>query len=181
VSETPKTAVVVLDMISGYEFEDADVLARASAEAIEPLAGLLDRARKQGVPVIYVNDNFGDWNSSAEELARHGLEGNHPELVEPILPAEGDSFVIKARHSGFYETPLEHLLRQLEVRRVVLAGQATEQCVLYSALDAYVRDFEVAVARDACAAIDPELEEAALRMIEHNMSGEIVSAAECPL
>jgi nicotinamidase-related amidase len=180
-AETPKSAVVVLDMITSYDFDDAETLARSSAEAIEPLAKLLERAREEGVPVIYVNDNYGDWNSSAEELAQRGREGRHPELVEPILPAEGDSFVIKARHSGFYETPLEYLLRQLGVERLVLTGQATEQCVLYSALDAYVRHFQVVVARDACAAIEPELAEAALRMIERNMSGEVATAAECAL
>ena len=148
-AEKTKSAVLVLDAISPYDFEDADVLATSAAEAVEPLAALTERAREEDVPVIYVNDNFGDWNSSAEELAKHALDGRHPELVEPILPADGDSFVIKARHSGFYETPLEYLLRQLEITRLVLTGQATEQCVLYTALDAYVRHFEV-IGRRRC-------------------------------
>jgi nicotinamidase-related amidase len=175
------TALLVVDMISPYDHEDADDLAVRAAEAIEPLTVLAGRARESDVPVIYVNDNYGDWNSSADELAEHALQGRHPELVKPVLPREGDLFVIKARHSVFYQTPLEYLLHQLETERLVFAGQATEQCILYSALDAYVRHFDVVVARDACAAIVSELAEAALQMIERNMRGEIAMAAECRL
>src|SRR5690606_17199897 len=125
------------------------------------------------VPVIYVNDNFGDWNSSAEELAERARAGAHPELVEPVLPPEGASFVIKARHSTFYETPLEYLLDQMGIDRLVLAGQVTEQCILYSALDAYVRHFRVAIPTDAVAAIHDNLAAAALELMERNMRAEI--------
>jgi nicotinamidase-related amidase len=85
--------------------------------------------------------------------------------------------VVKARHSVFYETQLEYLLRQSEIDRIILAGQVTEQCILYSALDAYVRHFEVAVPRDCVAHIHPELAEAALRMMELNMRAQITNSA----
>jgi nicotinamidase-related amidase len=168
------TALIVTDMLSTYRHEDADRLAASAREAVPALVELIASSRAKAVPVIFVNDNYGDWNTSAEKLYENALGGAHPELVEPLLPKPDDALIIKARHSAFYTTPLEYLLRQAEVDRVLLAGQVTEQCILYSALDAYVRHFEVAVARDAVAHIEEHLAAAALEMIEHNMRGELV-------
>jgi nicotinamidase-related amidase len=175
------SALVVVDMINPYEFPDSDAVARHAPDAVENIAALLDRARGDGVQVIYVNDNYGDWNSSHEELVANAREGRHPELVEPITPEAGDAFVIKARHSIFYSTPLEYLLATQGIGRVVLTGQVTEQCILYSALDAYVRNFRLAVVADAVAHIDDELARAALRMMERNMRADIESAAKADL
>jgi nicotinamidase-related amidase len=175
------SALVVIDMLNPYDFEDADQLVEPASEVVPKIAALIDRAQGEGVPIIYVNDNYGDWNSSADELLEKGMEGEHPELVEPLRPPEEASFVIKARHSIFYGTPLEHLLKTEEIDRVVLTGQVTEQCILYSALDAYVRELEVAVPRDAVAHIDSELAEAALKMMESNMSADVTPSADCHL
>jgi nicotinamidase-related amidase len=166
-------------MLNPYRHPDAERLAPRVRKALPGLEELLARAAAARVPVIYVNDNYGDWNSSAEELADKALQGAHPELVEPVLPGDGQSFVIKARHSIFYETPLEYLLDQQGVDRLVLSGQVTEQCIFYSALDAHVRHFEVAVATDAVAAIYDDLAEAALEMMERNLAAELRAAAEC--
>jgi nicotinamidase-related amidase len=131
--------------------------------------------------VIYVNDNYGDWNSSQEELAERAMAGRRPDLVEPLLPPEGASFVIKARHTIFYMTPLEYLLSQKEVDHLVLVGQVTEQCILYSALDAYVRHLRVTVPPDGVAHIHEDLADAALRMMERNMRAELTASADCRL
>jgi nicotinamidase-related amidase len=168
-------------MLNPYEHEDSDRLAESAAGAITPIATLIGRAGEAGVPVIYVNDSYGDWNTSAGELAEMAMAGPHPELIEPILPPDEASFVIKARHSVFYGTPLEYLLDQQGIARLILTGQVTEQCILYSALDGYVRHFDVVVPRDAVAHIHPNLADAALEMMERNMSAEIVSAANCRL
>jgi nicotinamidase-related amidase len=175
------TALIVVDMLNPYEHEDADKLVESVEEAVVPVRRLLDRAADEDVDVIYVNDNYNDWNSSQEELARRALAGRRGDLVEPVLPPDDASFVIKARHSIFYGTPLEHLLHERELDHLVLCGQVTEQCILYSALDAYVRRFSVGVASDAVAHIDPSLAEAALRMMERNMRAEIAAAASCGL
>jgi nicotinamidase-related amidase len=98
--------------------------------------------------------------------------------VEPLVPDEETAFVVKARHSIFFETPLSYLLSTSDVDRVVLCGQVTEQCILYSALDAYVRHFDVVVATDAVAAIDDDLAAAALRMMERNMHAELVTSED---
>ena len=174
-----KTALLVVDMLNPYEHEQAGELAEHVRAALPGIEAALEGADAAAAPVIYVNDNFGDWNSSAEELAERARRGAHPELVEPVLPREGDSFVIKARHSAFYETPLDYLLNQMDVERLVLAGQVTEQCILYSALDAYVRHFRVAIPTDAVAAIHDHLAEAALEMMERNMRAELCEARRC--
>src|SRR5215213_1121036 len=127
------TALLVIDMLNSYEHEDAESLMQ-SVQGVAPVIGnLIGRARDEDVAVIYVNDNYGDWSASAGELASRALDGRRPDLVEPVLPVGEDAFVIKARHSVFYSTPLEYLLQTKEIGRIVLTGQVTEQCILYSA------------------------------------------------
>jgi nicotinamidase-related amidase len=177
-----RTALVVVDVLNSYDHEDGDRLAESMAAAVDPIALLLRRARDEERPIIYVNDNYGHWNSSSAQLLDVALrQGRHPELVEPLRPPAEASFVIKARHSIFYETPLAYLLRELGVSRLMLCGQVTEQCILYSALDAYVRHLRVAIPTDAIAHIDPELAGAALRMMRRNMRADVQAAADCVL
>ncbi len=172
------TALIVVDMLNPYDHDDADALAASVAETVEPIAGLVEAARERELPIIYVNDNYGDWNSSSEELARRALDGERPDLVEPLLPPDDALFVIKARHTIFYETPLNYLLTQVGAEAIVLAGQVTEQCILYSALDAYIRHLEVRVPRDGVAHIHEDLAEAACRMMERNMDALIAPASD---
>jgi nicotinamidase-related amidase len=175
------TALLVVDMLNPYEHPEADRLAERVAAALPGVRTLLRRAGEDETPIVYVNDNYDDWNSSSEELAEQAMAGAHPELVEPVLPAAGHSFVVKARHSTFYETPLEYLLDQMGIGRLVFSGQVTEQCILYSALDAHVRHFDVVVVTDAVAAIYDELGEAALKMMERNMAADLAAAADADL
>ncbi len=150
------SALIVTDMLNPYEHEDAEPLMDSVREVVEPLAALIARARDAGALIVYVNDNHGDWSAARAELVEAGLP-----------------FVVKARHSIFYETQLEYLLRREEIDRVILAGQVTEQCILYSALDAYVRHFQVAVVTDAVAHIRGELAGAALDMMDTNMRADL--------
>jgi nicotinamidase-related amidase len=175
------TALVVVDMLNTYDHEDADALIESVERVVEPIAQLVSRAVRERTEVIYVNDNYGDWDSSARRLADAALDGRRPDLVEPIVPAPGTPFVIKARHTIFYETPLEYLLRDRDIDRIVLAGQVTEQCILYSALDAYVRHVHVAIPKDAVAHIHPELAQAALEMMRINMSAEVMAGEDIEL
>jgi nicotinamidase-related amidase len=176
-----KSAVIVVDMLNAYEHDDADRLVESVELVVDPIAGLVERATERGVEVIYVNDNYGDWNSSQEELAQAALDGRRPDLVEPVLPPDDADFVIKARHTIFYMTPLEYLLSQREIGHLVLVGQVTEQCILYSALDAYVRPLDVTIPTDGVAHIHEDLAQGALKMMERNMRAELVHAADCRL
>ncbi|MEU9378894.1 isochorismatase family cysteine hydrolase [Streptomyces sp. NPDC048255] len=172
------TALVIIDMLNTYEHEDADRLIPSVARALPAVVDLLEQARERELPVIYANDNFGKWRSHHGEILEAALAGPHADLVEPVRPDGSAYFVVKARHSIFYETPLAYLLGTLDVSHLVLCGQVTEQCVLYSALDAHIRHLSVTVARDAVAHIHPDLADAALRLMETNMSARITAAAD---
>src|SRR5689334_4270933 len=128
-------------MLSAYDHPDAQKLIGSVRDALPTIEKLIAESDL----TIYVNDNFGHWRSNRDDLLERALAGPHGELVEPIKPDDDALFVVKARHSIFYQTPLEYLLGQEGVDRVVLTGQVTEQCILYSALDAYIRHFDVRV------------------------------------
>ena len=174
------TVVLVVDMLNAYEHPDADLLIPNVEPTIEPLSMLLKRAHDtDDVDVVYVNDNYGDFTADHRDLVNAALAGRRPDLVGPIVPAPDTRMMTKVRHSAFYSTPLGYLLGRLGTERVVITGQVTEQCILYTALDAYVRHFPVVVAPDAVAHIDPELRDAALTMMHKNMHAEIVPAEKC--
>jgi nicotinamidase-related amidase len=171
------TALIVIDMLNPYDHEDADALAAGVEEIVEPLSRLIADVREDGdVELIYVNDNHGDFAATRDDLVRRACEGRRPDLVEPIVPPADCAFLPKVRHSAFYSTSLEYLLRHDRIETVILTGQVTEQCILYSALDAYVRHFAIRVPRDAVAHIDPRLGDAALQMMERNMRAVLLDA-----
>jgi nicotinamidase-related amidase len=174
------TAVIVIDMLNPYEHQDAELLAHNVANIVGPLKELIARARtREDVQLIYINDNYGDFAATRNDVVARACNGRRPDLVEPIVPPQDCAFLMKVRHSAFYATPLDYLLRQSQTEKVVLTGQVTEQCILYSALDAYVRHFAICVPYDAVAPIDAELGKAALGMMQRNMHAEIVTAARC--
>jgi nicotinamidase-related amidase len=173
-----RTALIVVDMLNTYEFEDADRLEASAERAVPCIRRLLDRAAGDDVLAIYVNDNFGAWRSDREDLVASARAGRRGDLVEPLAPRDEALFVVKARHSIFFQTPLEYLLGQENVTRLVLTGQVTEQCILYSALDAYIRHLDIAVPRDAVAHIHEHLADASLELMERNMRAEVCTADE---
>jgi nicotinamidase-related amidase len=174
------TAVLIIDMFNDYDHPDAEPLADNVAGIIDPLVGLVNDAREHdGVDLIYVNDNHGNFTADRQAIISSALDGKRPELVKPLVPPDDTYVLTKVRHSVFYSTALHYLLDRLKTQRLVLAGQVTEQCILYSALDGYLRHYEVVVPPDAVAHIDEELGAAALKMMERNMSAELVEAAHC--
>ncbi|MHC3473140.1 cysteine hydrolase family protein [Streptomyces sp. 7R007] len=173
-----RTALTVIDMINTYDHADAELLLPSVTDVVPKVTSLLERARGNEVPVIYVNDNFGEWRSHHGELLDKALAGPHADLVEPVVPDDSSLFVVKARHSIFYETPLAYLLSQQGIDHLVLCGQVTEQCILYSALDAHIRHLDVTVPRDAVAHIHADLADAALRMMERNMGARVCGSGD---
>lgn len=150
-----RTALLVLDVMSDFAFEDGAAVRRAMVTRCDRLAGLLDRARRNGVPVIYVNDNIGRWRSDAPALALEFVRKLPPEAqcLAALAPAANDLIVLKPRHSAFYATPLDVLLQHLTVSHLVLAGASTESCVWMTACDAYIRGFELIVPLDSVAGV----------------------------
>src|SRR5215210_5414249 len=151
-------ALVLIDVINDMEFEGGEALLRNALPAAKKLSQLKRRARDAGVPVIYVNDNFGKWRSDFRQQLGHVLEdGVRGEPIAKLLrPDEEDYFVLKAKHSAFYDTQLDLLIDYLQVRTIVLAGFQTDICVLFTASDAYMRDLEIIVPRDCSAAASAE-------------------------
>lgn len=173
-----RTALLIIDMLNDYAHEDGDRLRENARPVVPVIAGIARRARDAGQLVVWVNDNHGDWAADRESLLASAREGAGSELIDPIAPDRDVPFIVKSRHSVFYGSPLEYLLNVEQVGRLVLTGQVTEQCILYSALDAYLRRFSLVVARDGVAAIDDELADAALRMMASNMRADVLDADE---
>ncbi|HEY4367039.1 MAG TPA: isochorismatase family cysteine hydrolase [Steroidobacteraceae bacterium] len=148
------TALLLLDLISDFRFPAGECLLRAALPAARQIAALKRRARSAGFPTVYVNDNPGKWQSDRQELLQRclGERSRGRELVQLIAPQIDDYFIFKPRHSGFFETPLESLLHSLHVDRLILTGTTSHQCVLFTAMDAYVRNFQLTVPRDCIAA-----------------------------
>jgi nicotinamidase-related amidase len=149
----PRTALLITDMISTWDFPDAEKLLPRALAIAPALARLSARFRAARRPVVYANDNLGRWRSERSHLlAAASTAGPRAARLTALLaPDECDYFVLKPKHSAFFATPLELLLADLKVQRLVIAGVASDQCVLASALDAKMRNFEVAVPHDTAA------------------------------
>jgi nicotinamidase-related amidase len=161
-----KDALLLVDVINDFRHEDGDALLESFRERHGALIRALEDARADDVPVVYANDNFGVWDGNATRLVALALGGEAGDLVEPIAPRPDDRFVVKPRYSAFDHTPLVLILRELEIERILLAGAATEMCVVQTAIDAKEEGFKVSILAGACATTDPEIEELALHYAE---------------
>ena len=143
-------ALVLIDVINDLDFPEADELLRYARPMARKILRLKQRAKKAGVPVIYVNDNFGRWRSDFRRQVVHCLrdKSRGHEIVSLLQPEEDDYFVLKPKHSGFFSTTLETLLRYLGSRKLILTGIAGNFCVLFTANDAYMRDYELVIPSD---------------------------------
>lgn len=152
--ERAAAALLIMDMISDFDFPDGARFARAARRIAPRIQRLKERAGRAGIATIYTNDNPGRWDSDrAALLARCGdAESPGADIVKRLAPAEQDYFILKPRHSAFYATPLEELLRALGTRRLILSGVSSHQCVLFTATDAHVRHYELVVPSDCIAA-----------------------------
>lgn len=148
-----RSALLVIDMLNTLDFPEARQLYPKAMVAAKNIARLKERCKKKKIPVIYVNDNFGKWRSDWKQIftivSEPGCLGGS--LAHMMKPDEDDYFVIKPKHSGFYSTTLETLLGDLNVGRLIITGIAGNICVLFTANDAHMRDYEVVVPKDCIA------------------------------
>ena len=151
------TALVILDMISCWSFPDAPALCKQALRMAPQLARLKQRCLAAHVPVIYANDNSGQWRSDFKFVVDASLEAGGPgaDITRLLEPGPEDYFVLKPKHSAFFATPLEILLDHLRTKRLIIVGVAGDQCVLNTATDARMRDFEVVVPCDCIASLTP--------------------------
>lgn len=162
-------ALLIIDMINRFEFDGAERLLPGANKAANAILALRQQADSLDLPVIYVNDNFGEWHSERSRL----IERAGDRLPSPDLkPRDRDYFILKPQFSGFYSTNLAVLLPKLGVRDLVLSGIATDICVLFTAADAHMRDYRLWVPGDAVAAEDQTRGDAALEIMRSHMGAE---------
>jgi nicotinamidase-related amidase len=141
-------ALLIVDVINDLDFPEANQLMRYAPAMARKIKKLKVRAKRAGIPAIYVNDNFGRWRSDFRWLVEHCRKSKARPIVDLLRPEEDDYFVLKPKHSGFFSSTLDTLLRYLGVRRVIITGIAGNYCVLFTANDAYMRDYELIIPRD---------------------------------
>src|SRR6266567_9395325 len=162
-----KSALLLIDVINDLDFPKAGQLLKYARPMARNLLRLKRRAHKAGVPVIYVNDNFGRWKSDFRRTVEHCTRyGCAADVVKLLRPEESDYFVLKPKHSGFFSTTLETLLRYLETQTLILTGIAGNFCVLFTANDAYMRDFNLLVPSDCTVSNTKKENNSALRLMK---------------
>jgi len=161
-----RDALLLVDVLNDFEHEDGEKLLESFRSRHDGFVAALERARADGLTVVYANDTYGDWRGNGSALVQRALEGRGGELVEAIAPDENDCFVVKPRYSAFDHTPLELILREREVERLLLGGMSTEGCVAQTAIDGRELGFKVTVLANACATIDEGIEQVALEYLE---------------
>jgi nicotinamidase-related amidase len=168
VPDKAEVALLLIDVINDLEFSSGRKLLEHALPAAEKLAALKQRAKRAGIPVIYVNDNFGRWQSDFNKLLKHCLEEGvcGKPLAELLKPEEDDYFVLKPKHSGFFSTTLDTLLDYLQVKVLIITGLTGDICVLFTANDAYMRDFHLVIPSDCVASADADENRHALEQMQ---------------
>jgi nicotinamidase-related amidase len=183
VPDQSAVALLMIDVLNALDFEGSEDLAPRALEVGRRLAAFKERASEAGVPVIYVNDNAERWRSDVDRVIRNATREDAPgaELSRRLVPGPLDYVVLKPKHSGFYATPLDTLLTYLRTERLILTGLTAERCVLFTANDAFLRDYELFVPPDCTAAIDDGDYAAALRILERVLGAKTAPSHELDL
>jgi nicotinamidase-related amidase len=183
VPDKAPVALLLIDVINDLDFPESDQLFKEGLPMAAELARFKKAVKAVGFPVIYVNDNFGRWRSDFKSQVRHCLEAKSAgkPIVELLRPEEDDYFVLKPKHSGFYSTTLELLLEHVEAHTLIVTGIATNICVLFTANDAYLRGYRLAVPADCVAANSHRLTKDALEQMQSILKADTRPWAQLPL
>lgn len=183
VPESSPVALLLIDVINDLTFEGSQPLVRQAGQMARRLAAFKRRAREANIPAIYINDNFGRWQSDFRRVVEHCLEDDVPgkEIAAMLQPAEDDYFVLKPKHSAFFETTLDTLLAYLGARTLILTGMAGNICILFTANDAYMRDYHLVVPADCVVSNTAEENDHALQQIQRVLKGDISQSTDIDL
>ena len=160
-----RDCLLAVDLFSDFTHEDGERLLESLRERASGLTQAVGVARERSLPLIYANDSFGVWNGDSKALVQRALSGPGGDVLAEVAPRGDDAFIVKPRYSAFDLTPLELVLADRDAERLLLLGMATEACVAQTAIDARERGYKVTVITDACASVNPELEQTALRYL----------------
>ena len=183
VPDESSTALLLIDVINDFEFEGGDELLELAMPVGRQIAELKRRAKEGGIPSIYVNDNFGIWRSDLNKIVSHCTRDKirGKPFCELVLPDEDDYFVLKPKHSGFFCTTLELLLEHVRATNLILTGIAGNNCVLFTANDAYMRDFKLFVPSDCVVSQSKEENEYALKQMEKVLKADVTESDKLDL
>jgi nicotinamidase-related amidase len=178
--EESRRVLLLVDFINPLQFPEADALSDAAVKAARQTAALKARLAAKGVKAVYANDNYGIWQSEFHDVLDYCRHAGGPaqQLAGLLAPAEDDFTVLKPRHSAFFATPLELLLQQMKTRELIVVGLATDICVQITAMDAFLRGFEVTVPQDCTAAESPQRKEASLQHMRTALRVDVVDSAD---
>lgn len=178
-----KAALLIIDMISDFEFEDGEKLFKYALPAAQNILKLKKKAEKSSAPIIYINDNFGKWQDDFKKTLRYALKESvrGKEIAKLLKPAENDFFVLKPKHSAFYSTTLDLLLQNLKVKKLILTGVSTDICILFTASDAYMREYEIIIPKDCVAAVEEKENKNSLDYMKRVLKAEIKISEELDL
>lgn len=176
-------ALLLIDVINDLDFEGNEEIVKTAPKMAKKLAELKRRAKAAGIPCVYVNDNFGKWRSDFEKQVEHCLNDNVPgkPLVELLKPEKEDYCILKPKHSGFFSTTLDLLLRHLDTRSLILTGIAGDRCVLFTANDAFLRDYSLFVPEDCCVSNAGRDNEQALELMRRVLSADTTGSEDLKL
>ncbi|WP_082235031.1 isochorismatase family cysteine hydrolase [Halobacillus massiliensis] len=172
------TALLIIDMINKMDFDGGEDLLKHTREITGPINHLRKEAKDKEMPVVYVNDNFGLWQDNVDELMEECKQGPGKEIIEEVLPVEDDYFIIKPKHSGFFGTQLSILLEELEVKNLILTGVAGDICILFTANDAYMREYDLWVPEDCVASEQMDDNDNALKIIKRSLFANVKPTSE---
>lgn len=175
-----RAALLLIDVMNDFNFDDAEALAVQMEAPSHAISALCGQVRALGIPVVYVNDNFGLWRSEKSAIVEHCRRkaGRHWKIVENLVPQPDDYFVVKPRHSGFFASSLPVLLPDLRARKLILTGVAADICVLFTANDAYMRDYTLWIPSNCVASTSRERRERALDYMGRILKAEIRPTTE---
>jgi nicotinamidase-related amidase len=178
--DSSPVGLLIIDMLSDFEFEGSDQVFDSALQAARQIAQLKKRARAAGIPTIYVSDNSGRWQSSAQRVVEQsGDPAKRGHRIGTLLrPSEEDYFVLKPKHSAFFATPLELLLSHLGANALILTGSTSTQCILFTAIDAYVRDFSLYVPSDCIASGNARDTEVTHYLFENTLKADVRPASK---
>jgi nicotinamidase-related amidase len=180
-----RTAVLVIDIQVDFASPEGALGQYVDMATVQPAVAaaerLVDGARAAGTPVVFVGlftTPETDSPSWKERMRRRGgapnndsalcREGDVGSNFYGPQPGPDELVVKKARYSGFVGTKLDAWLKASGVDTLVVAGLTTECCVDSTVRDAFSLDYHVFVAADACAAYEPEIHAASLKVMELN-------------
>ncbi|MGE7763618.1 isochorismatase family cysteine hydrolase [Peribacillus sp. NPDC097895] len=176
--KSPSFALLIIDMINDFDFKHGDMLLEHTMLIIEPILNLKKQMKEKGFPIIYINDHYDLWQADFDKIIDTCKNEGNARLIESIKPQQDEFFLIKPKHSAFYGTALNTLLKRLKVETLIITGIAGNICVLFTANDAYMREYQLWIPEDCIASASKEDNHYALKMMNHVLKASIKKSGD---